>query len=265
MESIVPDDVGTWYGYYHNEWPADSCGRPDRHVPRIGAARSVDDGRTWEDLGIVIEAPPDSRACGSSNRYVLGGVGDVSVALDDTAQYLYLFFSQYGRDPEMQGVAVARLAWADRDAPTGKVGIWNAGVWLPPSPVLSEDAEAVLEWTYPAGTPLAPAHRPFHDGVNTADVFWGPSVHWNTYLEQYVMLLGRARDEQFNQDGTYVSFSRTLADPSQWTAPKEVLDGGGWYPQVVGTELSTGTDRVAGRRARLFITGRSEHIVEFER
>jgi hypothetical protein len=119
MESIVPDDVGTWYGYYHNEWPADSCGRPDRHVPRIGAARSVDDGRTWEDLGIVIEAPPDSRACGSSNRYVLGGVGDVSVALDDTAQYLYLFFSQYGRDPEMQGVAVARLAWADRDAPTG--------------------------------------------------------------------------------------------------------------------------------------------------
>jgi hypothetical protein len=34
---------------------------------------------------------------------------------------------------------------------------------------------------------------------------------------------------------------------------------------VVGTELSTGTDRLAGRRARLFITGRSEHIIEFER
>jgi hypothetical protein len=265
MEAIVPDDVGTWYGYYHHERPADDCGRPDRQLPRIGAARSVDQGHTWEDLGIVIDAPPDSRACDSANRYVLGGVGDVSVALDDTAQNLYLFFSQYGRQPELQGVAVARLAWADRDAPIGKVAIWNAGVWLPATPVMSEDFETVLEWTYPAGTPLAPAHRPFHDGVTTADVFWGPSVHWNTYLEQYVMLLGRARDEQFNQDGIYVSFSPTLADPSQWTAPREILNGGGWYPQVVGTEPSTGTDRLADRRARLFITGRSEHIIEFGR
>ena len=39
MEAVVSDDVETWYGYYHNEWPATRCGRDDRFVPRIGAAR----------------------------------------------------------------------------------------------------------------------------------------------------------------------------------------------------------------------------------
>ncbi len=38
-------------------------------------------GLTWEDLGIVLEAPPDSTACASTNRFVLGGVGDVSAML----------------------------------------------------------------------------------------------------------------------------------------------------------------------------------------
>ena len=34
FEAVVSDDVETWYGYYHNEWPATRCGREDR----IGAA-----------------------------------------------------------------------------------------------------------------------------------------------------------------------------------------------------------------------------------
>ena len=42
-------------------------------------------------------------------------------------------------------------------------------------------------------------------------MFWGPAIHWNTYLEQYVMLLNRAKDDQFGQEGIYVSFSPTLA------------------------------------------------------
>jgi hypothetical protein len=39
MEAVVSDEVETWYGFYHNEWPASRCGREDRFVPRIGAAR----------------------------------------------------------------------------------------------------------------------------------------------------------------------------------------------------------------------------------
>lgn len=251
FEAIVPADDGTWYGYYHHERPADSCGRPDRQLPRIGAMRSTDQGATWEDLGIVLDAPEGAEACQSQNRFVLGGVGDVTAALDAASQDLYLYFSQYSRDPAVQGVAVARLAWADRDEPVGKASVWHDGAWIP-------DARH-------AGTPLVRATRPFHDRSSSADVFWGPSIHWNTYLEQYVMLLNRARDDQFSQEGIYVSFSPTLADPSQWTVPVRIQSGGSWYPQVIGTEAGTGSDRRAGKRARFFMTGRSDRFIEFER
>ena len=65
FEAVVPDTDGRWYGFYHHERPADDCGRPDRQLPRIGAARSLDFGATWEDLGIVIDALPDTAACDS--------------------------------------------------------------------------------------------------------------------------------------------------------------------------------------------------------
>ena len=263
MEAIVPDAQGSWYGFYHHERPADSCGRGDRQLPNIGAARSSDRGRTWQDLGIVLDAPPQSDACQSANRFVLGGVGDVTAVLDADGQTLYLYFSQYMKDPAAQGVAVARLAWADRDAPAGKLSIWNAGAWLP---VLRAAGETPSEpWIYPAGTPLAAAARPFHGASSTADVFWGASIHWNTYLGQYVMLLNRARDDQFHNEGIYVSFAPTLDDPRRWTVPQKIMNGGGWYPQVVGLETGSGTDRLAGQRARFFLTGRSEHTIVFTR
>jgi hypothetical protein len=45
----------------------------------------------------------------------------------------------------------------------------------------------------------------------------------------------------------------------------EVLNAGGWYSQVVGLEPQDGTDKRAGRRARFFVTGRSDHYIEFSR
>jgi hypothetical protein len=255
MEAIVPDASGAWYGYYHHERPADLCNRPDRQLPRIGAMRSIDQGRTWEDLGIVLDAPPGGEACDSANRFVLGGVGDVTAALDPSGQDLFLYFSQYSRGVD-QGVAVARLAWADRDAPVGKVSVWNRGAWLPAS-------ETETGFAYSAGTPLVAASKPFHDRSATNDVFWGPSIHWNTYLEQYVMLLNRAKDDQFGQEGIYVSFSPTVADPATWSAPVKIKSGGEWYPQVIGDETGVGTDRTAGKRARFFMTGKSDQMIEF--
>jgi hypothetical protein len=261
MEAIIPDDGGAWYGYYHHERPADLCGRPDRQLPRIGAMRSTDHGATWTDLGIVIDAPPGNEACESANRFVLGGVGDVTAALDRDHRDLYLYFSQYSRDRASQGVAVARLAWADRDQPAGKVTIWNAGAWLP----AIADPDRDIGWRYPSGTPLVESQRPFHDGSSNNDVFWGPSIHWNTYLEQYVMLLNRAKDDVFGEEGIYISFSPTISDPSGWSAPKKILNGGEWYPQAIGTEAGNGTDRTAGRRARFFMMGKSTRFIEFER
>lgn len=264
MESVVVDTNGDWYGYYHNEVPAVRCGRPDRQVPQILAARSRDHGRSWSYVGVVLEAPASSVACGSSNPFVLGGVGDVSAVLDHDRQHLLLYFTQYASEPARQGIGVARLAWADRDAPAGKVTVWTDGAWLPARPLVVEGSNAA-RWEYPLGTPLVPATQSWHDGVPAADAFWGASLHWNTYLEQWVMLVNRARDERFNQDGIYIAFNRTLADPRGWSAPQKLRSGGGWYAQVVGTEPREGADTRAGQRARFFITGRSQHVLEFLR
>ncbi len=271
MEAIVTDDVETWYGFYHNEWPASACGRDDRFVPRIGAAKSTDQGQSWQDLGIVLQAAQSTTACDSTNRYVIGGVGDLSVMVDADKKYLYIFYSQYQKQQESQGVAVARLVWADRDRPAGRVAIWRNGTWEPNagrrelSPALPGSMRRRLEWTYPAATPLVATTQAWHDSNDKVDAFWGPSVHWNTALEQYVMLLNRAKDENYGQEGIYVSFSPTLDDPSTWSTPQKLLTGGKWYPQVVGSALGIGTDKIAGASARFFMSGRSDWMINFVR
>ena len=270
MEAIVSDDVEAWYGFYHNEWPASACGRNDRMIARIGAAKSTDRGRNWQDLGPIIQAPQSSTACDSDNRYIIGGVGDLSVMLDDRKQYLYVFYSQYQRQPDVQGVAVARMRWADRDRPSGRLSLWRNGIWDPGSGqrevvALPGTMRRRLEWTYPPATPLVAPSQAWHDRDDRVDAFWGPSVHWNTALELYVMLLNRSKDEQYSQEGIYVSYAATLDDPAGWTPPVRILHGGRWYPQVVGSSLGTGTDKVAGASARFFMSGRSDWMINFQR
>ena len=267
FEAVVPDADGRWYGFYHHERPADDCRRPDRQLPRIGMARSADQGahlggprhrprRPAGQRGVRLRRTASSSAAWAMSR-------PCSITTRGTCTSTSV---STGASQRVQGVAAARLAWADRDAPAGKVTIWNDGAWLPAQWVAAGDATPELgTWIYPAGTPLVRPSRPFHDGQASADVFWGPSIHWNTYLEQYVMLLNRAKDEQFGQDGIYVSFAPGLGDPGAWSPPARLLGGGGWYPQVAGLETGAGSDRLAGRRARLFITGASSHVIEFER
>jgi hypothetical protein len=265
FEAIVPDVDGTWYGYYHNERPAeDVCGDASRMLPRIGAARSRDYGATWEDFGIILEAPPESHDCASSNRYFVGGVGDFSAILDRESRFLYFFFSQYSNRAGTQGVAVARMPWAFRDRPRGRLAVWWRGmVWAPPRPVREMGSMAV-DYTYTAGMPIYRASDDWHVG-ESVDAFWGPSVHWNTHLEHYVMLLNRAADNNWRQDGIYVAFSRGLDDPTSWSTPRRVLAGGDWYPQVMGLDAGRGTDKEAGQRARLFVGGRSRYWIDFAR
>jgi hypothetical protein len=269
MEAIVSDGAGTWYGFYHNEWPASRCGREDVMVARIGGARSTDRGRTWEDLGPVIQAMQSATACESTNKYVIGGVGDLSVMLDDNKHYLYIFYSQYQRQPEAQGVAVARLQWADRDRPSGRIELWRSGIWEPEAgrreflPGLPGALRRRLEWTYPAASPLIAPAQAWHDGDDKVDAFWGPSVHWNTAIEQYVMLLNRAKDESYSQEGIYVSYAPRLDDPGLWTVPQKILNGGKWYPQVIGSSAGSGSDKLAGASARFFMSGRSEWFINF--
>ena len=84
--------------------------------------------------------------------------------------------------PSDQGVAVGRLAWADRDTPVGRVTVWRDNVWMPARQAV--DTDGVITWSYPIGTPLSPVSKPWHDGHVSADAFWGPSIHWNQYLDR---------------------------------------------------------------------------------
>jgi hypothetical protein len=261
FEGVVPDVDGTWYGFYHQERPAEVCGDSVRTIPRIGAARSTDFGATWEDLGVVLEAPPNSHDCASANRYFVGGVGDFSVMLDASSQYLYFFFSQYPNREFIQGVSAARLPWADRDNPTGKAAVWwRSGSWIRPRRFTTDDGGE--RYFHAAGTPIHRVADGWH-GDMSVDAFWGPSIHYNTYLQRYVMLLNRATDSNWTQEGIYISFTDRLDDPGSWTTPQRLLASGRWYPQVIGSEAGTGTDKLAGQRARFFMSGRSEYLIEF--
>jgi len=261
MEAVLQDEGGTLYGYYHNEITTEACEGSGKTLPRIGAARSRDGGLSWEDLGAILAAPPDAYDCGTANYYFVGGLGDFTVLLNDEHTEAYIYYSSYVRDAEHQGVAVARLPWADRDDPVGKVDVWRDGAWLPPSQTIDEET-GEARWIYPEPTPIYPAAQSYH-ASETVDAFWGPSIHWNTYLERWVMLLNHAQDSQFGQEGIYIAFAPTIDDPTAWSVPQRILAGGRWYPQVIGHEVGTGTDKVAGETARFFMGGQSVYEIHF--
>ncbi|MBI3851987.1 MAG: hypothetical protein HY298_17150 [Verrucomicrobia bacterium] len=247
MEATWRDTNGTLYGWYHNE-PGGLCPGTSLTAPKIGAAKSTDNGANWIDLGIVLEARTNTLRCDAQNGYFAGGNGDFSVMLDAAQQYLYLFISTYAGDVTEQGVAIARMAWSDRDVPVGKVWKWNNGDWQEPG------LGGLV-------TPIFPATVAWERA--DCEAFWGPSVHWNTYLQQYVMLLNRAKGAGWIQEGIYISYSTNLADPLNWSAPEKILNGGAWYPQVIGLEQGPGTDKSAGALARYFQGGVSDFEICF--
>src|SRR5438093_12994510 len=144
-----------------------------------GAMKSTDSSATWHDLAIILEAPPGTLKCDTKKYYFAGGNGDFSVMLDAREEFLYFFFSNYPSDAAEQGVAVARMRWAEREQPVGRVWKWRAGQW----------SEAGVGGHI---TPVFPAKIDWHRA--DADAFWWPSIHWNTHLRHYVIPLNRARD-----------------------------------------------------------------------
>lgn len=251
IEATWRDPDGTLWGWYHNEPGGVVPEVTDRQLtaPRIGAIVSKDNGATWRDLGFILEAPPGTLRRDTSNYFFAGGNGDFCVIPDRGKEWFYFFISTYGDFAE-QGVAVARMRYADRANPVGTVWKWHKGEWSEPG----------LGGRL---TPIFPAKGDWHR--EDADAFWGPSVHWNTYLECWVMLLNRATDKNWTQEGIYVSFNKDISRPTGWSIPVKIMDPPyhpGWYPQVIGLGPG-GTDKEAGQRARLFVHGVSRWEVEF--
>lgn len=130
---------------------------------------------------------------------------------------------------------------------------------------MGTDQEGRTLWRFPFETAIFPAADSWHDEGTVVDAFWGPSVHWNTYLRRWVMLLNRASDVGWRQEGIYVSFSPRLDSHQQWSRPQQIMTGGGWCPHVMGLQVGSGTDRLAGHAARFFTGGRSEYLIRFHR
>ena len=257
MEAVHRTRDGTLYGWYHNEpahlVPPEMQGgrRFPMTAPFIGAAVSYDNGETWDDLGLVLAGGAETLNLETPNFFFAGGNGDFTVILDRKKEFLYFVFGTYYRDPEQQGVSLARMRAEDLTAPVGRVMKWHKGSFSEPG--LSGRV-----------TPIFPARGDWY-GPNP-DAFWGPSVHWNTEVEQYVILMNRAIDRNWKQDGIYVVCATALPEPDSWTAPQLLLEENGWYPQVIGSGTARReTDREAGASSRLFIHGKSNYHLRFSK
>ncbi len=248
IESTWLDSDGTLYGWYHHE-PSGICSGT-LTAPRIGAAVSYDGGVTFHDQGIVLESG-DPADCSASNGFFAGGHGDFSVILDRTGTYFYFLFGNYGGDAAGQGVAIARMAFEDRNSPAGAVWKYYNGGWDEPglggrvSPVF----RAAVSWQRP-----------------DTNSFWGPSIHWNTFLESYVVLLNHACCRpNWPQEGVYISFNTDIADPGGWTSPERIFPNAPeYYPQVLGI-ASGESDSVAGEVARFYLHGHSQWEIVFRK
>lgn len=253
IESSWKAADGVLYGWYHHE-PASLCPGTGLTAPKIGAVRSTDNGATWTDLGIVLEARPGTLRCDTTNHFFAGGHGDFCALMDARGEYLYFFLSTYAGETTEQGLALARMRWTDRDQPVGRVWKWHQGQWTEPG--LGGRV-----------TPFLPVKQDWHRP--DVDAFWGPSVHWNTHLQQYVMLLNRATNRFWAQEGVYVSFNPDLANPTGWTPPRKILGDlkpEQWYPQVLGLDAARReTDKLCGRVGRLFVRGQSRWEIVFLR
>jgi hypothetical protein len=251
IECTWKADDGVLYGWYHIE-PGGLCPGTHLTAPKIGAVRSTNNGARWQDLGIVLEAPPGTLNCATTNFYFAGGNGDFCIASDPDRRFIYFFISTYTGPLTEQGVSVARMAYADRDQPAGKVWKWRDGGWTEPG--LGGHVTAIF-----------PARQDWHRP--DVDALWGPSVHWNHHLGTFVMLLNRAIDRNWKQEGVYVSFNGDLASPKGWTEPEKILGDlrpDQWYPSVIGLDAARHeTDKLAGKTARLFVRGKSQWEVTF--
>lgn len=248
IEAAWMDADGSLYAWYHHE-PGGLCDG-QLTTPVIGALVSYDGGVSFNDLGFVLTsgASPD---CNAQNGFFAGGHGDFSVVFDPATQYFYFFYGNYGGPTVEQGVAVARMAYEDRLQPAGAVWKYFNGEWAEPG----------------LGGRMTPVFRA-RVGWQQADTdsFWGPSLHWNTYLESWVVLMNRSCCRpMWPGEGIYISFNPDLSNPAGWSSPERILERPpAYYPQVLGTGPGE-TDSIAGETARLYIQGVSEWEIVFRR
>lgn len=287
----LPYDEKTKEGYKNEKWPQGLTGETSpAAVCRIGIMKSTNGGKSWENKGIFIEDLNDRiilKPHNTSNTFG-GGVGDPSAVV--SGNYLYLFYGEYGypgiynektynAQTEWAGqcISIARIALKDLDNPVGKAKRWDGKGFNTPYNGI--------------GKPIKSLQIPLKDGGGAASsptggFHWGPSVSWNTYLNCWVMLMGKVVGKSWQGSQVFISFNKnpdfSLPTHTQdWTKPQLLFEKPGyilWYPslQPLNTEediKNRYTCLRLGKRARFFVKRikpgddeyASEHIIEFER
>jgi hypothetical protein len=249
--------------------------------------KSTDGGRSWENKGIFIEDYQSRlilKPHNTSNTFA-GGVGDPSAVA--SGGYLYLFYGEYGypgvydenaynAEVEWGGqcISIARISLADLDNPVGKARRWDGSSFAAPSNGIGSP---ILSLQIPRDSGGGPASSP------TGGFHWGPSVSWNTYLNCWVMLMGKVTGSSWAGSSIYISFNKNKdldgKNSQEWTKPVLLLDKPGyflWYPSLQPTNspediAAKNTCLRLGQKARLFVKNiqpekseyMSEYIIEF--
>ncbi|MFN8357820.1 MAG: hypothetical protein U0Y10_25395 [Spirosomataceae bacterium] len=289
--ATYPYDSITGQGYQNIRWPQGLTGPTSpAAVCRIGIMKSTDGGKSWQNKGIFIEDLNPRlilKPHNTSNTFA-GGVGDPSAVA--SGDYLYLFYGEYGYpgiyqtntyNPQLewsgQCISIARIALSDLDSPQGKAKRWDGTGFNAPFNGVGKPVASLQIPQAEGGGPASSPSGGFH---------WGPSVSWNTYLNCWVMLMGKVVGPSWKGSQVYISFNKhaDFSDPAftqDWTKPQLLFEKPGyilWYPSL--QPLSTPEDIQQkhtclrlGKRARFFVKRikpgddeyASEHIIEFER
>jgi hypothetical protein len=285
----LPFNAETGEGYIDKDWP---LGLTDRitqaGVPRIGVMKSTDGGWNWENKGLLLEDKQARMILNSHNtsKTFAGGVGDPSAVA--AGEYLYLFYGEYGYpgvyDPDTysaetewsgQCISTARIKLSDLDDPQGKGKRWDGKGFNASWDGIGKPIKSLQVPRESGGGPVSSKKGDFH---------WGPSVSWNTYLECWIMLMGKVESQAWIGDEIYISYNPHsdlgVGDNSQaWSTPQLLLRKRKhviWYPSLQPMNspediAAKNTSLKLGKKARLFFKysdlGKymSEYIIEFEK
>lgn len=289
--STLPYDSASGKGYRNEKWPQGlRCPESPAAVCRIGIMKSNDGGRSWENKGIFIE-DLDPRLIlkphNTSNTFA-GGVGDPSAVA--SGNYLYLFYGEYGypgvydettyeRKTEWSGqcISMARISLKDLDNPEGEARRWDGSDFTVPFDGVGKPVASLQIPVEEGGGPASSPTGGFH---------WGPSVSWNTYLNCWVMLMGKVVGPSWLGSQIFISFNKNPgfnrpASTQEWTKPVLLFEKPGytlWYPSLqpmntIEDIKNRYTCLRLGKKARFFVKRlkpgddeyASEHIIEFEK
>jgi hypothetical protein len=289
--STLPYDPATGEGYMDRKWPEGLLGPTSpAAVCRIGIMKSTDGGHSWDNKGLFIEDLQPRLTLKPHNQGLTfaGGVGDPSAVA--SGDHLYLFYGEYGYpgvydslnfDPvkEWSGqcISVARIALKDLDDPQGKAWRWDGKGFNAPWNGIGKPVASLQIPREQGGGPQSSPGGGFH---------WGPSVSWNTYLNCWVMLMGKVTGTTWKGSTLWISFNmnKDLSrgdNAQQWSKPQLLLDRGPghtvWYPSLQPMDTKEDIDNrytclKLGREARFFfkdmykVNGRdtSEYLSEYK-